>query len=113
MGLPSPGESLQEGDSICLEDQQAGVVCLQVLSPSYCLVVNENFPDGVICVESVHGSLCSVGTPGNPGVVREDMEGQWNLGGVMVLSNCQTGFPFWVTSAEYFVDWIKDLMVQQ
>ena len=69
----------------------------------------------MICIESGHGnSLCSAGTPGNPGVVRQDEEENWRLGGVMTnggLNNCQAGFPFWVTSAEYFIDWIRDVMV--
>ena len=59
---------------------------------------------------------CGAGTlqPGNPGVVRHD-ELPWTLGGVMSnggLNSCQAGFPFWVTSTEFFIDWIKDVMTQ-
>ena len=115
MDLPLPGESLHEGDLICVENEQTALFCFQLLSPAYCLGINQNFPDGVICVESGHGnSLCSAGTAGNPGVVRQDEEERWRLGGVMAnggLNNCQAGFPFWMTSAEYFIDWIRDVMV--
>ena len=140
MGLSLPGEILEEEDSICFQDQ----LCLQVISPTLCLDVNPNFPDGVICVENLQSSLCWAATPGNAGVVRQDVARQdevrqnkvrqdevgqdeeiqyevrqqnrdekWILGGVMTnegLSNCEAGFPFWITSAEYFIDWIKDLM---
>ena len=30
---------------------------------------------------------------------------------VKMQNNCQAGFPFWMTSAEYFIDWIRDVMV--
>ena len=72
-----------------------------------------------VCSASARGALphCLTGIfeePGNPGVVRQD-ELPWSLGGVMSnggLNNCQAGFPFWVTSTEFFIDWIKDVMSQ-
>ena len=117
MSFPLPGESLQEGQTICLEDQRNALLCFQVLSRTACLAINEDFPEGVICVQSrQEDGECSAGTlqPGNPGVVRQD-ELPWTLGGVMSnggLNNCQAGFPFWVTSTEFFVEWIKDVMTQ-
>ena len=118
LALPLPGEILQEGETICLEDQLHALLCLRVLSPTACLAINEDFPEGVICVQSKQeDGECSAGTlqPGNPGVVRHD-ELPWTLGGVMSnnggLTNCQAGFPFWMTSTEFFVEWIKDVMTQ-
>ena len=119
MAFPLPGGSLEEGDSICFQDQQAALLCLQVISPTQCINMDGNFPDGVICVESLQGNLCSAGTPGNAGVVRQDIVGQqeeedeWILGGVMAnggLNNCEVGIPLWITSAQYFIDWIQDIM---
>ena len=50
-------------------------------------------------------------TRGNPGGVQlKEEESQWILGGVMAmggLSNCLDGFPFWMTSAEFFLQWIN------
>ena len=117
LALPLPGEILQEGETICLEDQLHALLCLRVLFPTACLAINEDFPEGVICLQSrQEDGECSAGTlqPGNPGVVRHD-ELPWTLGGVMSnggLNNCQTGFPLWVTSTEFFVEWIKDVMTQ-
>ena len=73
LALPLPGESLEEGDSICF--QEDALLCLQVVSPTHCISVDGSFPDGVICVERLQGDLCSAGTPGNAGVVGQDIVG--------------------------------------
>ena len=107
--LPSRGEVLQEGDSVCMDNLDDTFVCRPVMSDLDCNAVFG--PEDIVCVEQSHGELCDAVNSGAPGVVADD-GGPWTLAGVMALSSsagCEVGLPVGFTRLENYIDWINGL----
>merc|ERR1711971_720806 len=97
--LPSEGDILQLGDSICLDHLDGDFACALI-------------PDDIICLDP-SANMCDAVYSGAPGVVGGD-GGPRTLGGVMALgasAGCQAGYPIGLTRMEYYLDWINGLYV--
>ena len=111
--LPSEGDILQLGDSICLDHLDGDFACAPVMSNDDCTAAFGLIPDDIICLEP-SANMCDAVYSGAPGVVGGDGAGPWTLGGVMALgaaTGCQAGYPIGLTRMEYYLDWINGLYV--
>ena len=111
--LPSAGDILQVGDSVCLDNLDGNFVCAPVISNADC---NAAFPPlipyDIICLDQ-DGSMCDAVYSGAPGVVGDD-GGPWTLGGFLAWGaniGCEVGYPLGLTRMEYYIDWINGLSV--
>ena len=111
--LPSAGDILQVGDSVCLDNLDGNFICAPVISNADCnAVIGPIVPEDVVCLEQ-SASMCDAICSGAPGVVGDD-GGPWTLGGVLAWGaniGCEVGYPLGLTRMEYYIDWIKGLSV--
>ena len=111
--LPSAGDILQVGDSVCLDNLDGNFVCAPVISNADCnAAFDPLIPYDIICLAQ-NGTMCDAVYSGAPGVVGDD-GGPWTLGGVMTLgasAGCEAGYPMGLTRMEYYIDWINGLSV--
>ena len=111
--LPSVGDILQVGDSVCLDNLDGNFVCAPVISNADCnAVIGPIVPEDVVCLEQ-SANMCDAIYSGAPGVVGDD-GGPWTLGGVMdfgASAGCKAGYPTGLTRMEYYLDWINGLFV--
>merc|ERR1711936_433374 len=108
--LPSVGDILQVGDSVCLDNLDGNFVCAPVMSKADCNAVYGVVPDDIVCLDQ-SGNMCEAAYSGAPAVVGDD-GGPWTLGGVTAWassSGCYSGSPIGITRVEYYIDWINGL----
>ena len=114
--LPAPGEVLQVGDLVCMDNLDQTFVCAPVMTNEDCNAVFGNVPEDIVCLDQSMGQLCGVSrTSGAPGVLGED-GGHWTLVGVMEFGSsegCAAGLPVALARMEYHIDWINGLSVAQ
>merc|ERR1712212_1115567 len=92
--LPSVGDILQVGDSVCLDNLDGNFVCAPVMSNADCNAVYGVVPDDTVCLDQ-SGNMCEAAYSGAPAVVGDD-GGPWTLGGVTAWassSGCYSGSP--------------------
>ena len=111
--LPSKGDILQVGDSVCLDNLDGSFVCAPVMSHADCnAAFDPLIPYDIICLDQ-NGTMCDAVYSGAPGVVGDDV-GYWTLGGVLAWGasfGCEVGYPIGLTRMEYYLDWINGLYV--
>ena len=110
--LPSEGDILQVGDSVCFDNLYGDFVCAPVISNADCNNIYGSIPEDKICLDQT-SNMCDVASSGAPGVVSDDgWWGTWTLGGIMSFvssSACESGSPIGLTRMEYHIDWINGL----
>ena len=102
--LPEAGDSLEVGDSVCLDDLDGSFVCAPVMSDADCNDALGTVSEDIVCLDA-WGQIYSGVDSGAPGTVNSTATNPGMLVGVTTLS--RSGSPIGLTSVEYHIDWIN------
>ena len=106
--LPSAGDPLEVGDSVCLDNLDGNFVCAPVISNTDCDAFYGGVSEDSVCLGQ-SGNMCGALYVGAPGVTTDP---ETTLVGVNTMggsSGCEVGLPIRLTRVEYHINWINEL----